>query len=279
MPLCCLHEGASVSRQQCLDAELPRLSDLIASVSQQPDSVTLQVMRVVGYLRVSSATQIDAWGLDRQESAIRAYARTHDHRIVAWERDEGVSGTIEGVDRPGLSAAIKRIGHGVEAILIADLDRFARKLTVQEAALAVVWKAGGRVLTATSGEVREDDPDDPSRTLIRQVMGAVIEFEKRQSVKRMRDGMIEKAKAGKKATGSYSYGWTGTGKGRERDAGPLPAEQQAVDRILALRAAGTSYRAICGVLDDEGFRPRRAERWLPMTVRRIAEREAVRAVS
>ena len=49
--------------------------------------------------RVSSATQIEAWGLDRQESAVRKWAKANGHRITEWRRDEGRSGTIEAVER------------------------------------------------------------------------------------------------------------------------------------------------------------------------------------
>lgn len=51
-----------------------------------------------------------------------------------------------------------------------------------------MWRAGGHLFTATAREVRREDPDDPSRNLIRQVMGAVIEYEKNMSVTRMRHG-------------------------------------------------------------------------------------------
>lgn len=234
-------------------------------------------MRLLAYLRVSSVGQVDAWGLDRQEAAVKQYARVNDHRIVDWFRDEGVSGTIEAVDRPQLSAAIREIGPKASGILVADLDRFARSLTVQETALAVIWRAGGRVFTATSGEVHADDPDDPSRTLIRHVMGAVIEFEKRQAVKRMRGGMLAKAATGRKATGSYAYGYRGEGKGRERDARPNPPEQVTVARIITLRDTGASYRDICASLSAEGHHPKRGTRWLPMTVKRIYDREVGRS--
>lgn len=230
-------------------------------------------MRLAAYLRVSSNGQIDAWGLDRQEAAIKAWAKTNKHRIVAWHRDEGVSGTIEAVDRPGLSAAIAQLGVTADAILIADLDRFARTLQVQETALAVVWAAGGQVFTASSGEVLPDDPDDPARTLVRQVMGSVIEFEKRQAVRRMRLGREAKAAAGKHAVGPYRFGFRGAGEGRERDAAPRSDEQVAVARIVDLRRAGQSYRAIAAVLDAEGLRPRKAGQWSAMAVRNIALRE------
>lgn len=81
----------------------------------------------------------------------------------------------------------------------------------------MIWRNGGRVFTATSGEVHADDP---SRTLIRQVMGAVIEYEKRQAVARMRGGMLAKA-----ATGQYAFGYRGEGKGRNRDAAPDPTSR------------------------------------------------------
>lgn len=237
-------------------------------------------MRVVAYIRVSSVGQVDAWGLDRQKAAVRKYATANGQRIVAWESDEGVSGTIEAVQRPGLSAAISRIGHGADAILIADLDRFARKLTVQETALALVWSAGGRVFTATAGEVLPEDPDDPSRNLIRQVMGAVIEYQKSDTVKKLRDGRRAKAAEGKHAVGIYPIGSQGTGKGKARDAGPNPAEQRAVDRIVALRRERKSYRQIIDVLQTEGYRPRSdkgangdpVKAWSPMSVRSVAQR-------
>jgi DNA invertase Pin-like site-specific DNA recombinase len=205
------------------------------------------------------------------------YAKIHGHKIVRWFRDEGVSGTVEAVDRPQLAEAIRELGSKVDGLLVADLDRFARSLTVQEAALAVVWRAGGKVFTATSGEVHADDPDDPSRTLIRQVMGAVIEFEKRQAVKRMRDGMVAKAATGRKATGQYAFGYQGAGKGRDRDAAPDLDEQETIREIMELRGINASYRQIATMLNDSGHKPKRARRWSPMTVKRIYDRETKRA--
>jgi len=231
-------------------------------------------MKLVAYLRVSSAVQVEAWGLDRQESAVKKWARSNGHRITAWRRDEGVSGTREAVDRPGLSEAIEMVSAGsVDGILVADLDRFARKLTVQEAALALVWRAGGNVFTATAGEVLREDPDDPSRTLIRQVMGAVIEYEKGMSTLRMRQGKTaKKAATGRKTDGQYAYGFQPTGTGRERDAGPQPEQQAVVSRIVDMHNDGQSYRQICDQLNAEGIPTKLGRQWVPMTVKRIYDR-------
>src|SRR4051794_27540901 len=217
-------------------------------------------MRLVEYLRVSSETQLEGFGLDVQRSANRRWARATGHKIVATFTDAGVSGATQAGDRPGLSAALLTLQQppSAEGVLVARLDRLARALTVQEAALAVAWRAGGRVFTADAGEVLQDDPDDPMRTALRQVVGVFAELDRRMVVKRLRDGRGAKAAAGRHATGPYRYGWRGAGKGRSRDAAPHPNEQAVVARVIELRRAGESYRAIAAALDDEGLRPRRA---------------------
>lgn len=237
-------------------------------------------MKLVAYLRVSSAVQIEAWGLDRQEAAVLQWAKQNGHRITEWRRDEGVSGTVEALDRPGLSEAIQLVSTGtVGGIVVADLDRFARKLTIQEAALALVWRADGVVFTAGYGLVQREDPDDPSRNLIRQVMGAVIEYEKNMAVMRMRHGKKAKRAANRKTDGQYAYGYQQTGVGREKDAGAKPDEQAVVRRIVQSRAGGSSFREICDELNADGITTKFGRAWLPMTVKRIHDREIGRRVS
>jgi len=71
------------------------------------------------------------------------------------------------------SAAPKSVRDGeADGILIPSLNRLARLLTVQEAILAQVWKLGGRVFAADTGEITPDDPDDPMRTAMRQMADA-----------------------------------------------------------------------------------------------------------
>jgi DNA invertase Pin-like site-specific DNA recombinase len=234
-------------------------------------------MRLIAYIRVSSDTQLDGNGLDIQRTTIRRWAKAHGHTITKWLADEGVSGATDAVDRPGLSEALQMLRHPPKAdgLVVAKLDRLARALTVQEAALALIWRDGGTVFAADAGEILKDDPDDPMRTALRQVVGVFAELDRRTVVKRMRDGRKAKAEAGRKATGAYAYGYEGTGKGRERDAAPRTDEQAAVRRIAELRGAGQSYRQIAATLDTEGLRPRRAASWSAMSVRNVAVRENI----
>jgi DNA invertase Pin-like site-specific DNA recombinase len=236
-------------------------------------------MKLIGCLRVSSNGQaVDGFGLDVQEKAIRSWARSNGHRLLRIERDEGVSGATDALDRPGLSSALLAVSEReADGIIVARLDRLARALTVQEAALAYVWRAGGHVFTADTGEVHRNDPDDPMRAALRQMIGVFAELDKAMTVKRMRDGRAAKAAEGRHSVGAYAYGSMGAGKGRHRDAAPNPDEQAAVNRIVELRTAGQSYREIAATLDAEHIRPRRAEQWSPMAVRNVALRELGKA--
>lgn len=230
-------------------------------------------MKLVAYIRVSTAGQVsDGYGLSIQEKAVRAWAKANGHRIVRLVSEEGVSGAKEAVDRPGLSEALTLIQDGTaEGLLIPRLDRLARSVTVQEATLAFVWRHGGRVYAADSGDIAEDQ-DDPYRIAMREMAGVFAGLERRIIVKRLKDGRAAKDASGRKSVGAYAYGTHGVGEGRERDAGSNPAEAAAHARILELRRSGKSYREICEALNAEGHRPRRAERWQPMVVRAICRR-------
>jgi DNA invertase Pin-like site-specific DNA recombinase len=232
-------------------------------------------MNLIGYARVSTKGQADdGYGLPVQEAAIRKWCKANGHRIITVISDAGVSGTKDAVDRPGLAQALDMLRPPPRAtgLVVAKLDRLARRLDVQEAVLQVAWNTGASVFTVDGGEVLRDDPDDPMRTALRQIIGTISQLERSLISKRMRDGRRLKKESGRHSVGAYAYGYHGDGKGRDRDAAPNEAEQEAVRRITELRQQGASYRTIAAQLDAEGLRPRRAQTWAPMAVRNIAVR-------
>ena len=232
-------------------------------------------MRVVGYTRVSSAGQVqDGQGLAIQEKAIRAWAREHKHRLVGMLRDEGVSGSVE--VREGLEEALASVRfNGADALVVSSIDRLARSLTVQEAALQQVWAAGGRVFSLDQGEVLADDPDDPIRTFVRQILGSVSQLEAGMIARRLRRGRQFKADQGGYAHGAPPFGYRAVGGELVAD----PSEQETVDRVAELRRKGASYRQIADELNGEGVPPKRAAQWHPMAVKRIVDRTADAAVA
>jgi DNA invertase Pin-like site-specific DNA recombinase len=230
-------------------------------------------VKVAAYLRVSTDRQVEeGLGLEVQEQAIRAWARTHKHRVVLWSRDEGVSGSNGLETRHGLLEALSAVHDGTaQGLVVFRLDRLARDLVVQEGLLAELRRLGAEVFSTSAAESAyvTDDPNDPSRKLIRQVLGAVAEYEKAMVVFRLRMGRERKAQKGQYAgRGSPPLGF----RAEDRELVPDEEEQKALERILALRAEGRSYRFIAETLHAEGYTPKRSARWHPETLRKIVTR-------
>lgn len=237
-------------------------------------------MRLVAYTRVSTEGQVsDGLGLDVQEKAIREWARKAGHRILAVRSDAAKSGTKDLAERTGLGEALADVSDGrAEAVAVYKLDRLARDLVLQEQLLAEFWRAGGEVFSTAGGEQDiRNDPEDPSRKLIRQVLGAVSEYERDMIVLRLRRGRALKHDRGGYAYGSPPFGWHSVEverAGRKtKTLTPLEREQAGRRRIIELHREGKSLRQIIDIVTDEGLHPKRVgSRWHPSTVRRVIQR-------
>lgn len=192
------------------------------------------VLRVIAYLRVSTDSQLDGYGIDNQRDSIDAWA-THAGAEIIATYVERISGTVAFDRRPELATALARIANdGVDGLVVARLDRLARRLHEQEAALAHVWGSGHRVWSADAGEILRDDPDDPMRTALRQMMGVFAELERGMIRSRLRAGRRAKREATGWAGGTVPYGW------RSVDGTLVPddRQQEVVALIGSLRAGG-----------------------------------------
>lgn len=237
-------------------------------------------MRLVGYVRLSNAEKADGDLLANQKAQVRRAAAKLGHRIVRWCEDDGLSGALPADKRPGITCALAAVRCGdADGIIVRDLDRLARAVTVQEAILAEVWRWNGAMYTST-GEVPKDDPDDPMRTAMREMMAVFSGLERRMIAKRMRDGRKAKAAKGGHAEGSVPFGWRTDPDNPSNPHGALVAEQterQAVALMTTLHAEGRSLREIADALTTEGIPTKRGGRWQANTVRRILDRELARA--
>ena len=224
-------------------------------------------MRLVGYVRVSTKAQADdGLGLDAQVEGIEEYCAAGGHELVVLHRDGGVSGDLEEIDRPGLSAALRAVvDGGAEGLVVYRLDRLARRLWRQELVIAKLAEKGRVVVSATE---RDIESDDPILVLLRQVLGVVAEFERAIITRRLQGGRRLKAERGGFSYGSPGYGFVARDKELEAD----PVEQAALSRMIELQRQGLSLRAIASTLTIEGHRPKRAAKWHPHVIGRIIAR-------
>ncbi len=222
--------------------------------------------RAIGYARVSTSEQLEGYGLDVQEEAVRTYCRDRELRLIDVTRDEGESGANGLEDRVGLAAALARLEAGeADVLVVPRLDRLARDLLVQETVIRRLEQVDRAVLSVSEPDIANGDP---TRVLVRQLLGAIAQYEAAVIRGRMLAG-----KAKKIAKGGYGGGRPAYGK--RAQAGELvddADEARLVERVRQLRAKGCSYRQVCDALEAEGFSPRRGALWQPAVVRRIAKR-------
>jgi DNA invertase Pin-like site-specific DNA recombinase len=142
--------------------------------------------KAFAYYRTSSAANVggDKDSLVRQQSAVEAYARANGVEIAATFYDAAISGADAIDDRPGFQAMLTAIaGNGVRTVLVETANRFARDLIVQETGYRFLREQGVELIAVDSPTMFLDDT--PTAALIRQILGAVAQFEKAALVSRL----------------------------------------------------------------------------------------------
>lgn len=161
----------------------------------------------IGYTRTSSAANLGEGkdSVPRQRQAIQAYANRAGYRIVAWFDDPAVQGEDSIDCRPGFAAALEKIaGNGVRTIIVETANRFARDLMVQEAGYSRLRSEGIDLIAADKPDSFTDD--SPTAVLVRQILGAVAQFDKAMTVAKLRGARERKRRnTGRKVEGRKSY--------------------------------------------------------------------------
>jgi len=234
-------------------------------------------MRYAVYLRVSTDGQADdGQGLAIQEAACREWLRRGRHRLVEVCCDAGKSGGADVGHRPGLARALALVAADrADGVLVHRLDRLARDLVLQEQLLAELHRRGKDLASVDPTEHASltYSPDDPTRALVRRMLGSIAQYEREVIRLRLMAGRARKKLDGGYAGGAPPYGFAAV----RGDLVKLQSEQPALRAMRRLRARGLSYREIAAALEAEGFPSRAAHgKWRPDTIRAILMREESR---
>ena len=155
----------------------------------------------IGYIRVSGKGQINGDGFTRQELAIKEYATANGIEVTRIYKESGVSGTLS--NRPTLTNMMVDIEHDdTNLIIIERIDRLARDLMIQETILDEMKKKKVKLISVTDGDLLEDAP---TRILVRQVLGAIAEYDKAMIVHKLRVARNRKKSENGKCEGRKSY--------------------------------------------------------------------------
>ncbi|MFH8414400.1 recombinase family protein [Streptomyces collinus] len=217
-----------------------------------------KTLRVAIYLRVSTAKQVDGFGLDDQEERCRAWVnyqlRNVQHTIVDIYCDGGVSGKLahrEDVDR--LMDDIQA-GH-VDVVVFGKLDRIGRTMRDIHRWVYDATDFGVRVATADGRIDSEDDMFGIQLSLL----AYMAEVEHALILERTMGGRIKKIAGGGWASGTPPYGYMLDDEG-EPVVNPAELEQimkfaeLAIDRKMSRGEAAAE-------LNELGFRTRTGKLW------------------
>jgi DNA invertase Pin-like site-specific DNA recombinase len=197
-------------------------------------------VEAVGYMRTSSASNVgaDKDSEKRQRAAIEGYAKAAGYVVVDWYYDAAVKGTDVVPARPGFGALLERIaGNGVRTILVESPDRFARDLTVQLAGHDYLKTLGVALIPTSAPDFFLEDT--PTAVLVRQVLGAIAQFDKATLVGKLKAARDRKRAETGKCGGRLTYA--------ERD-GELVARAKA----LNAQRPRLSLRKIAAALKSDG---------------------------
>lgn len=206
------------------------------------------------YLRVSGKGQVEGDGFTRQLSAAKKYADTNGIKIVWVFREAGVSGGTDWENRPAFSEMMALLlSNGVRTVIVERLDRVARDLLVQESVIADFQRKKLTLISASEPDLLSDDP---SRVLMRQMLGAFFQYKKTLLVAKLRGARQRKRVSIGHCEGRKRYGVT-------------TAEKEVIARILSLRDGGMTMSAIAASLNEAGVKPRAGQQWYPTSIQRV----------
>lgn len=231
-------------------------------------------MKVFAYLRVSSKGQVDGDGFERQNEKITQFCAEHKLTIMRSVWEEGVSGTTECLLRPEFSNMVRHIDNIaetnptalIEAIIVERMDRLARDLMVSEVLLAECRKRNIKVFAADQGTLEDmaSNSGDPTRVLIRQLMGAIAQWEKSVLVAKMRSARERIRERDGRCEGQKPFGST---------------PDEAVTVLMIKNRFRTNdglqlnpYTDITEYLNENGRPMRNGNKWNWRAVRRMCER-------
>lgn len=224
--------------------------------------------RAVAYLRLSVDERISgSISFSVQAEHIEATASRLGTTIVESVQDNAISGACPFKKRPGGKRVLALIQSGaIDTIFALRQERLFRD-TKEALDYADQWRqAGVAIYFAEDGGIPLDIVS-PHGRLVYTVKAAAASYEREQTALRVRENIASRRLQGKTYS-SARYGFDNV------DGFEVPnlAEQAVIARIVALRAAGSSLRAILKILAAEGIPPKRSARWSPQAISDILNR-------
>ncbi len=227
-------------------------------------------MRAVGYLRVSSESQVDGNSLAAQERLFYELCKSRDWQPVAVYREEGKSAHSESIkNRPAfrqiLEDATKR---KFDNVVVHTLDRWSRNLRITLESLKTLAQHDVGLVSITENI----DYSTAQGKLFTQMLGSFAEYFSESLATHVKKGQGERARSGRHLGGipfAYLSCWSGKDGQRILQCDPehpggvhiVEDEGSVVAEMFRRYAGGGTTTADLAIwMNQQGFRTRNTKR-------------------
>jgi site-specific DNA recombinase len=221
------------------------------------------MVKLIGYIRVSSESQEENTSLESQKQQIKNYCQTNNYELV--EILSEVKSGKSAKNRPIFNKALELVATTADGIICTRLDRFGRDtidtLTLVRDFIRPNKKA--LILIDDGIDTTKDESD-----FILTVKAGIATDERRVIAKRTQAG-----KAAKAAKGGYIGGQPRFGKQSiQAELSPNDDELKVVEIIRKHRKSGKSYQAIANYLNTNNLPTKEDKKWYATTVSNVYKR-------
>ena len=227
--------------------------------------------KAVSYYRTSSLKNVgqDKDSKKRQQASCNLYAKQNKLSVMNSFYDAGISGSVSAMERPEFRRMIVWCKeNNVKIILVENVDRFARDVVLQETTFHSLSRMGFSIF-CSSGDVKFDN--DLHSTLMRQIIGAWGEYERKSIALRLQVARERKAKENG-LKGHITLTGEGKCSGRksyEETNGEMVRETKRLARTNPITKKKRSIRKIARILHTMGYSTSYNTPLSPSTVQRI----------
>lgn len=222
-------------------------------------------IQALGITRVSTAEQAegDRYSIPHQRARITDFCRQRGWDLV------GIVDYVQsgGSNKRELDQVLERVRrHRIQVVVVNELDRLARDMVTTLLFLEDLKRSGCRFASVTD----DIDMTTPDGELKMMFLGIFAHYFRRQLSRKVKGGLLERARKGKHHGGRPPFGYTFNGDRLE----PVPEEAAIVREIFESYVRdGLGARAICKELLGRGI-PTKTGRgeWNAADLRRLLRR-------
>lgn len=226
-------------------------------------------MEAWGYIRVSSAEQVDGYGLAAQEAAIKAYCSTNGIDLSGVYSEKGVSGAAGDADELKRPEFLKMLANpAVKVVIVKNTSRLWRDDNARYLVSRALRKGGIKVISIDQPTFSLD-AGTPVDKFMGTMFAAIDELDKNLTVARMWGGIQAKVESGERGAGQCPFGYKWVLDGKKKVVAIDPEAAAMVKAIFNKYLAYGSVNAVATWLNEHGYKTQRGKEWTAPSVKVI----------